>query len=59
MTMLERARVKAKVLEEYRRGDTLKEIEVRHDVAVASISLWAKAAGLKRRKHRLLDQSPA
>jgi transposase len=50
MTRLMKAQVKAKALEDYRRGDPLKAIAIRYGVSVATVSLWAKAAGLERRR---------
>ncbi len=45
----EKNRVKAKVLREYARNEPLKAIAIRYGIAPSTISLWAKAAGLKRR----------
>lgn len=50
MTREQREAVKAKALDEYRRGDVLALIAARHGVSVATISLWALSAGLERRK---------
>jgi hypothetical protein len=42
--------LKANALRDYKRGDSLKGISIRCGYSQASISLWAKAEGLERRK---------
>lgn len=56
-TKEERAKVKAKALRDYRRGEPLKVIAIRYGCSPASISLWAQSAGLERRQQgcRLKD----
>ena len=46
----ERLETKAKALMDYRRNDPLKVIAIRYGYSVASVSLWAKSAGLERRR---------
>jgi hypothetical protein len=42
--------VKAKALAEYVGGDRLNEIAIRYGISTTAISLWAKKAGLERRR---------
>ena len=42
--------VQQKSVADYERGDQLKHIAVRYNVSVGTVSLWAKKAGLTRRK---------
>jgi hypothetical protein len=42
-------KVKVKALRDYRRNEPLKVIAIRYGYSPATISLWAKAAGIKRR----------
>ncbi len=39
-----------KAVADYKRGDKLKHIAVRYDISVGTVSLWAKKAGIARRK---------
>jgi hypothetical protein len=39
-----------KAISDYKRGDHLKHIAVRYCISVGTVSLWAKKAGLARRK---------
>lgn len=48
-TQEETDKVKAKVLQDYRRNEPLKVIAIRYGYSPSTISLWAKAAGIKRR----------
>lgn len=50
MTREARARIKAKALADYQRGDTLREIAVRYNTSTTAVSLWAKEAKLPRRE---------
>ena len=49
MTRDKRERVKARALQDYLRGDRLKDIAIRYGTSTTAISLWAKAAHLPRR----------
>ena len=49
MTKIERAKVKAKALRDYRRKDPLKVIAIRYGISTSTVSLWAAQAKLKRR----------
>ena len=46
----EKNKVKVKALRDYRRGEPLKVIAIRYGFSPATISLWAKGSGIKRRK---------
>ena len=43
-------RIRVKALRDYRRGHPLRDIAVRYERSTTAISLWAKKAGLKRRR---------
>ncbi len=42
-------KIQSLALEDYRQGDSLKNIAVRYRISIGTVSLWAKKAGLKRR----------
>jgi hypothetical protein len=42
--------VKLKAINDFRRGDPLRDIAARYDISEGSVSLWAKAAGLPPRR---------
>lgn len=46
----DKARVKAKAIRDYKRGETLRAIAVRYGVSTGTVSLWAQGAGLERRQ---------
>jgi hypothetical protein len=50
MRKQEKAELKARAVEEYRRGEALKVIAIRHRVSASTVSLWAAGAGLERRR---------
>lgn len=42
--------VREKAVRDFRRGDPLRDIAVRYEVSEGTVSLWAKAAGLRRKQ---------
>jgi transposase len=56
---MEAQSVRERAVADFRRGDPLKDIAVRYGVSEGSVSLWAKAAGLRRKQGCRIKERPS